>query len=130
MKFGCKLNTKIMKYLKNLLWLLNILKPRKKRFVHEFSLNRRYNMYSVWKFNINRDNKLALPVGAKVLSAGVQDSNFFIWAQIDTTEKEIEYRIFKIYGTGWDIENIDTLKFINTVYLNRMVFHVFEDIDK
>ena len=67
-----------------------------------------------------------LPKGSVVLSAGIKNTDIFIWALVDT-EQPTEVRQFIAYGTGWEVdEDIGELCFIDTVFEGPYVWHVFE----
>lgn len=71
---------------------------------------------------------IALPVGAKILSVGVQAETPCIWALVDVSAK-VEPRHFRLYGTGHPFgEQKQT--FIGTVLMagGALVFHLFETV--
>jgi len=90
-------------------------------------------MITVFKYIIHPFTpETELGEGAKILSVGYQNGNICLWAQTDT-ELGYEVRSFKVFGTGWEIEEIKgyELKFIGTVqYPEGLVFHVFEELKK
>ena len=69
---------------------------------------------------------IAMPKGAKVLSAQVQNGEIFVWAEVDTDEDN-ELRDFKLIGTGHEIIS-SNLRFIDTVQLSsgQLILHVHE----
>ena len=72
---------------------------------------------------------LALPEGAKVLTAATQNDRIFLWAEVDT-DKPVEKRFFQVFGTGHEMPTgmgIDRA-YINTVFIDWMVFHVYESL--
>lgn len=79
-------------------------------------------MKTIHKYRVG---DLLLPVGAKVLTAGYQDEEFYIWAEVDTDEPYTEHRTFAVYGTGWEIDR-ETICYIDTVFVSRFVWHVYE----
>lgn len=81
-------------------------------------------MKTVHKYSIF-NGFTSLPLNAEVLTAGIQDGAFFIWAKVDTDQKTTENREFYCAGTGWDITRLN-LKYISTVFEDRFVWHVFE----
>ena len=87
-------------------------------------------MRTIYKYQLNdADNIIEMPANSMVLSAATQNHEVVIWASVETTHG-INNRRFLVIGTGWDMseyENLE-LKFINTVFVDRMVFHVFEVI--
>ncbi len=69
-----------------------------------------------------------LPVHAQVLEVAMQNGRPQLWALVDT-EREIEFRQFRLVGTGHPIEeNIGQLRFVSTFQAEggSLVFHVFE----
>lgn len=87
-------------------------------------------MRTIYKYQLNdADNIIEMPANSMVLSAATQNHEVVIWASVETTH-EINNRRFLVIGTGWDMSEYDSLelKFINTVFVDRMVFHVFEVI--
>lgn len=89
---------------------------------------------------------LELPLRAQVVSAGSQDSELVIWAEVDLAENCTEERAFRLLGTGWNFQERVELKdssnpnfhiekrpvisrLINTVTTHDgFVFHVFEEL--
>jgi hypothetical protein len=99
-------------------------------------LSNKYNR-SVYKYPIPiTDNvTIDLPVGAEILSVGVQKGvnvhgypeAVCLWALV-TPASPVERRRFRVVGTGHPISSNENLKFIGTVMLEggALVFHVFE----
>lgn len=85
-------------------------------------------MFTVYKYQLRADRytRLELPVGAKVLSCGFQGQNLMLWALIDKSQTQMERRTFVNLGTGHEIES-DKLTFIQTVFIDQFVFHIFEE---
>ena len=71
---------------------------------------------------------IELPVGAVVLSVGMQGCNMYIWALIDPQVIAMDLRKFRVAGTGHLIEEEDVGKFLGTVTgaSGVIVLHVFE----
>jgi hypothetical protein len=65
-----------------------------------------------------------MPVGAKILTAQHQDGVMTLWAMVDP-DAEREQRGFRIYGTGWPIEQ-DNLDYVATAREGIFVWHLFE----
>lgn len=97
-------------------------------------------MKSVYKYPLTaQTNKLRLPKGAEILSAGWQAPEVVIWALIDTEQTEAEERHIEVAGTGWPLpvgeDKTVEFKFITTVQMNdtaimRLVWHIFEVVHK
>jgi len=83
----------------------------------------------VFKYELNPETTLELPIGAKVLSCGVQNEKIFIWVLLDCQNKK-ENRFFFVYGTGHEIGDKVKLHFIDTVHMHSLglVLHVFEEL--
>lgn len=85
----------------------------------------------IYKYQIdasfhNQATDLRLPVGAKLLNIGVQDSSLSAWFQIPNPESQKESRTFYCMHTGQDFNN-DNLKFRQTIKMsNSYVVHVYE----
>lgn len=89
-------------------------------------------MKTIFKYQLNDvTDTITMPEGAQVLSAGVNKGkdDVFIWCLVDTDNALVE-RKFATIGTGWDMSLLanNDLVFIDTVFVDWMVFHVFEVI--
>lgn len=77
-----------------------------------------------------------LPKGAKILMANEQNNSIkynkklYLWAVIDTDEKETEERKFRIAGTGHPLGEMYNLKPISTIFTegDSLIWHIFEVI--
>jgi hypothetical protein len=85
-------------------------------------------MKTVYKYKLHPVTYLTLPEGSKILSAGVQKEDIFIWVLIDKDIMAYETRTFHVYGTGDQIDSSLNLKFIETVFITEFVWHIFEVI--
>ena len=87
-------------------------------------------MKRVFKYPLEQmdGQKVALPVGAEILSVQVQHETIVLYALVDDLEQGFEKRAFRIAGTGHLLEGTDRMKFLGTVQLRagNLVFHVFE----
>jgi len=84
-------------------------------------------MFRIHKHIIG-DGKVKLPVDAKILS--IQMQNGFITAWYETCNPNIvEFKEFKVIGTGWDIEDFKR-KYIATVKDGLFVWHIYEVLEK
>jgi len=80
----------------------------------------------IYKYKLDPISTISLPLCSKVLTAGIQNGEAFLWVKINQDIKEQEVRNFISFGTGHKIE-IETKDFINTLFFeNGLVFHVFE----
>lgn len=87
-------------------------------------------MLTVYKYQLRADRytRLELPVGAKVLSCGFQGQNLMLWALINKNQIQKERRTFINLGTGHEYEgDASKLTFIQTVFIDQFVFHIFEE---
>ena len=83
----------------------------------------------IWKFNIPvYDFLVKMPIGARILSSGVQGDEIMVWALVDPDPSVEEViRRLPVYGTGHEIAKSDQgLPFISTVFMGPLVFHVFD----
>ena len=87
-------------------------------------------MKVIYKYEINPNKEIVdLPVGAKVLVANSQDSGLFLWAEVDVEINDpiLEERCFRVFPTGEAFDN-EKLVFLNTIFVNGFVFHVYEEV--
>lgn len=92
---------------------------------------------TIWKYQIKIEDTivLSLPVGAEVLSIGVQHGEFCAWAAV-TPGSEIEDRTIYVRGTGHPMGRAAGCRFIGTIILaggspgslarESLVFHFFD----
>lgn len=96
-------------------------------------------MKTIYKYNLRLigETPIYLPKGAQVLSVGYQHSSSLLSASTlkiwilhntDTGSEINEERKFVVYPTGVEIKDLKINKesFIGTVFLDELVFHVFE----
>lgn len=77
--------------------------------------------------------ELELPMSARIVKTRfvyTVGSILSIWAIVDTEIKIKEKRRFEVFGTGYDIKNIEELNYIDTFFDERYVWHIFERIQK
>lgn len=85
----------------------------------------------VWKYPLLAQDiqTIALPKGAKILTAQAQGTAANLWALVDPDETELEDRRILIVGTGHVRDALrGFVDYIGTFQLHegRLVFHVFE----
>lgn len=88
---------------------------------------------TIWKFRLALETLdhqsvtvLAMPTGARVLSAAFQASDLQIWAAVNP-EAKLQNRRFAVVGTGLPAApEIITGRFVGTVFFQGLVFHVFD----
>lgn len=89
-------------------------------------------MKTIWKYELETLDLFGLdmPRGAEVLTVQMQKGKPCLWAVVDTGNDK-ENRTFAIHGTGHDVNNADSKKYIGTYQLmgGDLVFHMFELID-
>jgi hypothetical protein len=86
----------------------------------------------IWKFKLQTTgyisngvvSSIAIPIGAKVIAAGVKDNWVCLWALVDIGN-DVGLRRFVIYGTGHDIEH-ENIAHVDSFQSGSLVFHVFE----
>lgn len=72
------------------------------------------------------ESKIDLPIGARILTAHIQNASIFLWATVDTSA-QMETRYFLVIGTGWEMPP-GNFRYIATVHENAFVWHVFEEL--
>jgi len=84
-------------------------------------------MISIWKYPLEIDDEqwIDIPRGAKFLSVGVQRGKVCLWVQVDSDAPK-ESQLIVMHGTGHPMKS-DSMQFIGTVMLydGDLVFHVF-----
>jgi len=86
-------------------------------------------MKTIYKYPLGMvDSQIViLPIYSKILTVQLQKDQPMLWAIIDTNEfKETEH-IIEIYGTGHGMNKLKR-KYISTIQLGSLIFHVFERI--
>lgn len=85
---------------------------------------------TIWKYilDIARTNRIAMPVGAEVLTVQVQRNSLCLWAKVHPDD-ELEDRLFAVEGTGFDVKDAKET-YIGTAQMagGDLVWHVFEVI--
>lgn len=68
-----------------------------------------------------------MPVGAKILKVGEQDSQVFVWAIVDGSSYRNEHYNLRVFGTGHLMDiNGEQFTFIDTLQMsNGLVWHIF-----
>lgn len=90
-------------------------------------------MLKIYKYaiEITDSPKVEMPVGAEVISVGVQNHGICIWAIVDPHTNSTELREFQLRGTGHPLDFPSSqMRFIGTVvlYSESLVFHLFESL--
>ena len=86
----------------------------------------------IWKYPIQTvgEQELEISPGATILDIQLQDGDPYMWIIIDT-EKKVEKRILRIYGTGHTLDdNANINNYLGTYQTkNGFVWHVFDITD-
>lgn len=86
-------------------------------------------MKAIFKYEleVTDQQSIEMPQGAVILSAQVQKCKICIWALVDSGAL-YERRVFRVIGTGDEIEDGVFHRFIGTVQMldGRLVWHIFE----
>lgn len=90
-------------------------------------------MYIIFKYELkgnfsNGPITTKIPTKNKILDINVQGDKFFLWAVVDTDDKQEQEVECEIYGTGWPIKDPENLIYIKTVYHGRAVWHIFKRV--
>lgn len=83
-------------------------------------------MKTIWKFTLEPNCTLEMPIGAEILTVQKQNGRPQIWALVDPYADN-EEREFEAYGTGQDLPDSPGA-YVGASQLNggALVFHVFE----
>ncbi|MCB4340537.1 DUF7352 domain-containing protein [Bacillus subtilis] len=84
-------------------------------------------MNCVWKYKLDHMvQKVELPVGAKILSAVIQDGHVVVYAFVNSDEEKKETVEFVTQSTGESsVERLNEYTFLDTVMAaNGLVFHI------
>ena len=86
---------------------------------------------SIWKYDLEIDDEQSIdvPEGAKMLTAQIQKGNLCVWAIVDP-RSEKKPRKFYVFGTGHhnDFAGKDYLGTVQ-IHEGNLVFHVFVESD-
>ena len=91
--------------------------------------------FTVYKYELIPNDKgicyVKLPMGYKVLSAGVQDTSIFIWVRVYPNERWKLDVPFAVVPTGSLAgQTFPNQEFIDTVFMGPYVLHIFRIISK
>lgn len=88
-------------------------------------------MKTIWKYSLNPADytDITMPLGARVLTAQVQDGVICIWAEVDPNASPETTHRFTLCATGQQIATYPG-DYVGTVQLSggRFVFHVYDRI--
>ena len=84
---------------------------------------------NVLKYPINKIGEvitIIMPTKLAICDIGVQNGDIFLWALVDKFTPLRSYQ-FIVFGTGWEIEEVEKLTFLKTVHMkDGLIWHVFE----
>jgi hypothetical protein len=71
--------------------------------------------------------EIDMPKGAELLCVREQHETLCLWALVDTNQPPYS-RTLLMYGTGHDLDNTNTEKYVGTVFEagGHLVWHVFD----
>jgi hypothetical protein len=80
----------------------------------------------IWKYPlvITDVQTLTVPIGARFISAAVQDGTPVVWAEVNETGPKVDVRI-EIIGTGNPVAPARR-QFIGTILMDPFVWHIYE----
>ncbi len=83
-------------------------------------------MKTIYKYviEVEDEQEVNLPLGAMVLSAAFQGKNLCMWVLADKDQDFSTNQTVYVHGTGHNIIE-ENSRFINTVFIDSLVFHVF-----
>ena len=84
-------------------------------------------MVTIYKYILSSAERqtLSLPNGAEILTARAQGNAVYLWAKVNVDAPSFD-RTFLVYGTGHSIPEDIYMRYIDTVFIMGLVFHVFE----
>ena len=82
-----------------------------------------------YKLSVQDRQEICIPSGASLLSVQMQNGAPCLWALVNT-DKPLRKVVIRMYGTGHEVTNPDSLEFIGTFqYVEYgLVYHVFKEI--
>lgn len=87
-------------------------------------------MKKIYKYpiEIQDEQVVLLPTGAKILTVQTQSGKVFLWAMVNPTMPNDMAVTIRIFGTGHTIQDADRLEYIGTIQMcgGALVFHVFK----
>lgn len=82
-----------------------------------------------YKLEFGEVNQILIPEKAEILYVGTQYDAVYLWALVNTGSPN-ETRIFRVYGSGHEVKNMENLKYVGTTPTlgGRLVLHIFEEV--
>lgn len=90
-------------------------------------------MRTIWKFTLPDPgdiNSERLPVGARVVAAGVQEGAHVCWVEVDDSKPLVDTALH-VMGTGWPVPTEfydDRLAYRATFQSGPFVWHVYQGV--
>ena len=84
-------------------------------------------MKTIFKYKIApcaRKEPIVIPIDAEFLHVADQEGDICLWLLVDTNMSNQKY-FLSVYGTGHEIEYINTKQYLGTVFQGPFVWHVF-----
>ena len=82
----------------------------------------------IFKFRLEPElrQKIKMPYDCVIRSAGVQGDDICVWAEVDERNEQFDY-IFYVVPTGVEVSDFDLegMRFLDTVMMDNLVFHVY-----
>lgn len=86
----------------------------------------------IYKYTLDYEvvQKISLPVGYRILKLSIQNDNIVFWALINPDNQKIDVK-FYLYGTGWDIKNLNKKEYVGTVEAkHELIWHIFKEVEE
>lgn len=83
---------------------------------------------TIWKYPLKliETQEILLPLGPKFLCVQVQNGIPTIWVMVNS-KAELIGQGFRIIGTGWQLTEEPSGRYLGTFQLDGFVWHLFED---
>lgn len=86
---------------------------------------------TIWKYQLRvaTEQRIDMPVGAKILTVQLQGGEPHLWAMVNLAETKTESRLIAVFGTAHSISGWDAENYVGTFQLGEgmLVFHVFAE---
>ncbi len=90
-------------------------------------------MKTIYKYQVPLEDAVVIYTkqDSQILDVQFQNDALTFWFLLDN-ESEPRRRYFRIFGTGWDMDEVDTnrLRYLKTLQVSviDLVWHIFEEI--
>ncbi len=87
-----------------------------------------FGVKTIFKYQLSTVDRqdVRMPMGARILTALVQNGVVCVWAEVDGVTEGMEPRTIWIVGTGNPMPGV-ALSYINSVMQGPFVWHVYEE---